>query len=170
MKMRILFLLITAISFWSFSSENDHKFYVSNTVIAENPRTNSVEITIRIFTDDLENALESTFETESPLLLGEENESEEAERFLEEYIRENFKLDFNGHPSQLLYIGKEVEYDLCYVYFEIPITPQFNALKMQNSILLDLFEEQVNITHLRFSGWEQTIYFDSKMPEQVITR
>lgn len=170
MIMRIFTLLTLFLALTSFKAEDDHKFYVSTTIVAENTRTQSVEITIKVFTDDLELALEERNNLDGQINLGEEDENEEAGRMIESYVRDSFTMTFDGRELNWAYIGSETEYDLTYIYFEITPTPRFSALDISNKILLDQYDEQVNITHIQFSGWEQTLYFDKQIPEKVITR
>jgi hypothetical protein len=151
-----------------FFSGDAHKFYVSTTIIHQNTINQTLEITIKLFTDDLENALQQF--TEEPIRLGDEREHPDTEKWLEEYLRDRFKLSFNDRPVVLSYIGKEVEYDLSYVYFELLNIPDFTILNIKNEILFDMFDDQVNIVHLRIDGWEQTLMFDKRRPEISINR
>ena len=151
-----------------FLSGDDHKFYVSTTIIEQNTITNSLEITIKLFTDDLEQALEKS--SESPMCLGDEREYKEADRLIEEYLREKLELSFNDRPVYPNFIGKEVEYDLTFVYFELLSIPEFDVLTLRDEIFFELFEEQVNIIHLKLDGWEQTLMLDKREPMRVINR
>ena len=145
-----------------------HKFYVSTTIIEENNLSNTLEITMKIFTDDLESVLEKN--KGDALFLGDEKENEFADEWIEAYLKKFFQLKFNDRSYEMKFLGKEVEYDLTYLYFEIAPLPMFTSLEIQNKILMDLYPEQVNIVHLRFSGWEQTLMIDSKRPEIVVSR
>ena len=166
--MKQLFSSAFLIAFPSFFSVDEHKFYVSTTIIEQNVQLNSLEITIKLFSDDLEQALQQY--SDEPIRLGDKREHEEAERWVEEYIRERLNLNFNDHPAHLTYIGKEIEYDLSYVYFELTAIPEFNVLTIDNQLFFDLFEEQVNIVHLRLDGWEKTLMLDRRQPELIINR
>lgn len=166
--MKRLFSLAFLMVLPFFFSGDEHKFYVSTTIIHQNTISQSLEITIKLFSDDLENALQQF--TEEPIRLGDEREHSETEEWLQNYLQSCFSLHFNDRPVVLNYIGKEVEYDLTYVYFELLNIPEFNILNIKNEILFDQFEDQVNIVHLRIDGWEQTLMFDKQRPEILINR
>lgn len=148
----------------------DHKFYVSTTIVEENQFTGSLEITLKLFTDDLEFALKGL--ERFPLNIGFENQHPQAEVRVKEYVLANFDLSFNDKDGfyTLHYVGMETENDLTFVYFEISPIPEFQVLKVKNTIFHELFDEQVNIVHLRFSGWTQRLMIDKMRPEQIISR
>lgn len=168
-SLKPLFLVLLTLPVFGLNSDNDlHKFYVSTTIIEENILSNSIEITIKIFSDDLERVLEKS--ATEPIFLGDEKENERAEEWIELYVKKHFNLEFNDRSFEMRYLGKEVEFDLTYLYFEIAPNPGFTSLKIRNSLMMDEFEEQVNIVHLRFSGWEQRLMIDAKRPEIVVSR
>lgn len=150
------------------SAKSDHKFYVSTTIIELNAVTGTLEITVKLFTDDLEQALQ--INSTEPIRLGDEREHPKADEWTKEYVEKHFSVRFNSRDANWSYIGKEVEFDLTYVYFEIAPIPEFNVLDIKNELLFDQFEEQVNIIHLRFPSWRQTIMFDKQRPEITINR
>lgn len=146
-----------------------HKFYVSNTIAQYNPVTKSLEITAKVFTDDLEFALEKAFGEREKIEMGvlsDPNQKDKCHR----YFAQHFAFKANGMPMQFMFVGVETDLDLSYVYIEFPNFQPFNALDIRNDMFLELFEEQVNILHLKMAGWNQTLSFDILRPEQVIMR
>lgn len=137
--MRYLFAFV-AISLLSFTA---HKFYVSNTLLAYNEMKQSFEITMKIFTDDLEIAAEKT--CEKKLRLGDKREFENADQILEEYIRKNFSVIINDSLRSYQWIGKEVELDQIFIYFEIQNVIEVTSIEVSNSLLCEEFEEQINM-------------------------
>ena len=167
MKLLLAFLFTFSL-FPSTSMESEHKFYVSTTIIEENVLSNTLEITVKIFTDDLEDVLEKS--SGEILFLGSEKEHEEADRFIQDYLSQHLRMSFNDRASNPVYLGKEIEFDLSYLYFEISPRPEFSVLILENDLLVDLYPEQVNIVHLRFSGWEQRLMLDAKNPSITVSR
>ena len=83
-----LFLVVLLSSFaW-------HKFYVSVTQIDFVPNKKRVEITSRIFIDDLEKALEKKFKKK--FYLTTSNEIENADVLIQEYLKEKIKQGENS--------------------------------------------------------------------------
>ena len=82
-----LFLVVLLSSFaW-------HKFYVSVTQIDFVPNKKRVEITSRIFIDDLEKALEKKFKKK--FYITSTKEIENSEILIQEYLKEKIKISIN---------------------------------------------------------------------------
>lgn len=158
LKVLAIFLMLPLMSFHA------HKFYVSNTAIEYSAQNQSYGITIKLFTDDLENALGG-----ESIHLGEENEAANASTLLENYINSHFKLKFNDQDQMLIYIGKEVENDLTIVYFEMLQSTDFHTLKVDNTILLELFPEQKNIVAIAVGGKSQTLIMTANHTSELVS-
>ncbi len=130
-----------------FSLSFCHKFYVSICQIDFNSKTNSLEITFKIFTDDLENALEA--QGTGKLYLGSERESQDADRFIFNYFVTNFNLKIENRPAQLKFLGKEVELDVTWCFIEVLDVEKITNITVTNSILIEQFEDQTNIVHVK---------------------
>jgi len=72
-----------------FSSLQAHEYYVSICDIEFNSESNTLEITLKLFTDDLENTLQ---QGKSRLYLGEDGESATADSLLESYLKRVFAI------------------------------------------------------------------------------
>jgi hypothetical protein len=132
-----------------------HKFYVSNTIIEENVQTRSLEVTVKIFTDDLESALYYQEGKKVKLEMGRDIKHNQA---IQTYLLNHFKLSngaFLEYPMR--FVGHETELDLTFIYLEIPNWHLESVLKIENTLLFEVYPEQVNIVHLKMNGWGQTI-------------
>jgi hypothetical protein len=145
-----------------------HKFYVSKTTIELNPRTGSFEIICKIFTDDLEKAIGST--EENPVRLGSDREAQDADKRIEEYLRQHLILKLNNLPVELRYEGKESETDLTYCYLEFFGAPDFATLEVTNTILFEHFAEQQNIVDFAAHSKTRTAVFLQQQPTHVFYR
>ncbi|MDZ4823087.1 MAG: DUF6702 family protein [Flavobacteriales bacterium] len=147
MRWTLLFLL----PFLAFTL---HKYYVSNTVIEHNIRTQSLEIVIKVFADDFEMALGGT--EKNPLRLGDEREVPNANQLIEEYIITNFKVELDDRPTLLHFIGKEIEGEQVVCYAEIYSVVDFKVLTVFNTLLVNKYHGQKNIVDLHAAGWSKT--------------
>lgn len=139
-----------------FTRDTDaHKFYVSNSVIEFNPRSNSYEVTCKIFTDDLELALETS--SGRKVSLSNAQEKYVSEKLIADYVSPRFKVLFDDKPVIMSFVGFESEVDLTYVYYEVSGNADFNVLTVENSLLFELYPEQKNIVDVRKSGWVKTV-------------
>ena len=91
-----------------------HKFYVSVTQIDYVPNKKRIEITHRIFIDDLEKALEKKYKKK--VYLTSTKELPEAETLIKTYLKENIKISINKKPQEIVYLAREVEGDVLIFY------------------------------------------------------
>ena len=148
MKMRFLLLTLFVIA----SPLLAHQFYVTITQIDANAEAKSLEITVKIFTDDIEKTLEK--ETHEKLRLGSKRQNPRAGDLIFNYLRKNLKLQIDGKPAELDFVGFEVELDVTWCYLEVPKVPDPKKITIRNTILLDAFDAQTNIVHFKI-GKEQ---------------
>jgi len=143
-------LLLIVLPLFAFSIM--HKFYVSVTNIQYSEEDNSLQITSRIFIDDLENVLEERYDVQ--LNLATEKESEEANFYIEKYMRSKLVLSADGKDRAFVFLGKKYDNDLiiCYLEIEEIDLPDLKIIEIENDILTDMFEEQQNIVHFRING------------------
>ena len=148
--MKIRALLLTLLIF--ASPLLAHQFYVAITQIDHNPETKSLEITIKIFTDDIEKTLEK--ETHKKLRLGSKRQDPKAGDLIFKYLNQHLTLQVNDKPAKLDFVGFEVELDVTWCYIEVPNVPDPKKITIRNTILLDAFDAQTNIVHFKI-GKEQ---------------
>jgi len=133
-----------------------HEYHVSVTQMQYNPALKSFEVSIRIFTDDFEAGLSA--ENGNRRFTVKNNDQNDP--FVERYIRKNFLFtDGQKKPVNVRYVGKEQEEDATWIYLEIPFQNMLEGCKLQNSILMEVFEDQVNMTNLKFSSEKKTFLF-----------
>ena len=163
---RTSLLTLLCILGFSLSSFDEHDFHYSFTVVRENTMANTIEIEMKVFTDDFERMLESTYKPD--LNLGNENEFEEADDIIDEYLRKHFTLAINDVPLQFSYIGKEVENDITWCYLEYIRPPGVNVIEVKNTVLFELFEDQINEASVSFSGWSKRIHLSKEQSSEKL--
>jgi hypothetical protein len=144
-KIDVIISLILFIGLCSFSY---HKFYVSIYQVDFVPEKKRVEITARIFTDDLNLALEREFKTK--INLGEISETSRDVLFLEKYLTKHLRIYIDGKEKSVLFLSKEIENNVVIVYLKISDVKKINAIKIHNNALLELYEDQQNIIQTNF--------------------
>lgn len=129
-----------------------HKFYVSVTNINYSEEDDALQITSRIFIDDLENVLEERYGV--TLNLATEDEAAIANEYIEKYFRQKFALYLDDEVVNYEFLGKKYDIDVAVCYLELPKVGLNNleTLTIQNEILTDLFDEQKNIVHVKWKG------------------
>lgn len=138
--------------FFLFSFSTAHKFYLSVTNVAYSEKSDTFQITSRIFIDDLEEVLKERYGVEAKLATNDE--AEIADFYIEKYFRSKFTIELNGELAHYTFLGKEYNNDMtiCYLEVEKVNLPNLKSISIQNEILTDLFEEQQNIVHFKWNG------------------
>jgi hypothetical protein len=127
-----------------------HKFYVSITQIDYVEEQESLQITSRIFIDDLEDLFRELYD--KTIVLDVDQESEMVEFYIESYIKEKFNIKINGENVTMNYLGKEYENDIMFCYLEMENIKDINAIEISNKILFDKFDDQKNIIRLKINN------------------
>lgn len=166
MKKNLLRLILPIFLVILLSSFDWHKFYVSVTQIDYVPNKKRVEITSRIFIDDLEKALERKFKKK--FYLTTSNEIENAYVLIQEYLKEKIKISINKKSQKIEYLTKEVEGDVLIFYTKIAISKKINTFEIYNSLLTDTYKEQQNIVHLNINGNKNSFLFTNSETNQKI--
>lgn len=132
-----------------------HKFYVSLAQADYNEKTQTLEVAIRMFADDLELAL--TKSTRRAVYL---DTTPDIANLIRAYLQERFEVrGRDGKIRELKWIGTESSVDSAWVYIEIPLGKDINGAEIRNRILLDLYREQVNTTIVKATGKQHTFIF-----------
>ena len=131
-----------------------HKFYVSSIRVEHNKQEQTVQITLRIFTDDLERAVNDSFK--SDIVIDSEKDTEKIEELLHTYINNTFNVKINNELAALHYLGKEFYADMTYLYIEIEKVKDIGSIEIKDSMLMETFPDQKNIINLFINGVKKT--------------
>lgn len=138
LKLKYLLLFFVASAF-----VNVHKFYVSVTEIKIIESSGTIQISSRLFIDDLELALQNIYADESISLSNAD--SEKVRNMIKTYVITHFKIDVNKEQIDLNYLGREYEDDVVYIYMESVGLDEISSIKISNSILFETYQEQEHI-------------------------
>ena len=143
--------------FVGLSSFNVHKFYVSIYQVDFVPEKKRVELTARIFLDDLNAALEQEFKTK--IHLGEKTETAQDVAFLQKYMDKHLKVAIDGKEKKILFLSKEMENNVLIIYLKISDVKKMSSIKIYNNALLELYADQQNIMQTNFYSNKKNYIF-----------
>ncbi|HMQ06101.1 MAG TPA: hypothetical protein PKC30_02315 [Saprospiraceae bacterium] len=126
-----------------------HNYHVSNCDIKYNQHTQSIQISLHVFIDDIEDALRLT--GADHLFILSEKETQEAHFHLEEYFNRHLHIFIDGQRAVLDFLGKESsgDYMAAWCYFEIYNIVNPKEIEVVNTLLLEVFDDQKNIVTIR---------------------
>lgn len=129
-----------------------HDFHTSLTEMRVNAKEKTVEVTVRVFTDDLENALTKMAANQRVRL----EAADKHDLLIDRYLKQHFMLTTaSGKPRPFRYLGKEFEADATWLYLEFPLTEPLAGAKLQQLVLLDLFDDQTNLVNVFYGNDEK---------------
>lgn len=140
-----------------------HPFHVSVCEIEYRPTLRSLQITHRIFLDDLEQALQKETGKEDLDIL-EETDSLAIHKGIRDYLKENFAVSISGKTLPYQYLGGEIEEDVMWCYVEITGVAPFTEMTVTNRILTEIFDDQENLVHVRNKGTTRSLRLHKDKP------
>ena len=152
---KILFPPVLLLIFLMFSSFAKHKFYVSIFQIEQNIPKKRLEVTCRIFIDDLNKTLSEN--SNQKTAVGEPTESIKDVEILKNYLIENIKIKVNNQDKTLVYKSKEIETNVVVCYFVCENVPKIKSFSIKNTAMLTLNKEQQNIVQLKINNQKNSM-------------
>lgn len=125
-----------------------------------------LQITSRIFMDDLNFVLEKKFKKR--VNIGEPIENEEDVLMMKKYIEDNFSIKINGKKKQINFLSKEIDNNVVVCYFNIKDISNINSIEIQNKVLLDLNSDQQNIIQTNINGKKKSLMFEGEDHSAVL--
>jgi len=129
-----------------------HDFHVSKTEIHYKSETESLQLSVHVFIDDLELALSPYSEFELNLLT--EKEHQEADSLIGIYFNDVFKFSVDNQELLPVYLGKEISDDFqgAWCYLEQENLVSFDQITIRNTLLCEVFDDQKNIVSFKIDN------------------
>lgn len=134
----------------SMSFSSTHPFYVTVTEINHNAAAKTLEISCKIFTDDMEKTLKQNYKTNVDII--QPKDKAFLIKMLTEYLKNRLKISVDGKVANLEYVGYEIDESAAYVYLQIENLPTVKKIDIINSLLYDFIDKQANIMHVVVNG------------------
>jgi len=125
------------------------------TEIIYNEKETTLQISVRIFTDDLEKELSKDCKCKVDLLDAQKHTA--MEPILFKYLQSVLKILPNNKAANFQYIGFEIEEESIWTYLEIKNQNVPKNLTVENKILHKTQAKQNNLVRFKKSGFDKTI-------------
>ena len=136
-----------------------HPFYVSVTEINHNAKTQSVEISCRMFYDDLEHVLEKQYRTKLDIV--HPANKEQLNRFINDYVHKHLIIKADGKVLNPAYVGYEIQEDGAWAYLEVKGVTKVQKIEVYNNLLYTEHVEQINMLHVTVNGERKSTKLDN---------
>jgi hypothetical protein len=113
-----------------------------------------LQITLRIFKDDLSNAISDTYldQKTDDLNLNDELYFKQVDK----YINSKISILIDDKKFEMDYLGLETKNDMYVCYLEIENLPIYSNMVISNKILFEIFDDQQNIIHVKRNDKRQS--------------
>lgn len=147
-----------------------HPFHISVTNIYHAQEENSLQITVKIFADDLEEALNQD-DREATTYVDVLNPTNptKLDSIVQDYLFQHLAFTVNEKPAQPQFLGFEREDLTMWCYLEVPSVENLEKINVLNTLLLNTFEDQANIVHVRANGIVKSMKLAHNQTADTIT-
>ncbi|HEY0046803.1 MAG TPA: DUF6702 family protein [Flavobacterium sp.] len=151
---------------FAMSSFTAHKFYVAIFQMNYASDKKSLEITSRIFVDDLNDAFKERYKRKFEF--EQQNVPTEDLDLLKKYFKDNLIINVNDKPQHLNLISLEMESNVLICYISVKNVPRVKSLRIKNEILADYVTEQQNIIQTNINGTKRNLLLTAENTSGVL--
>lgn len=145
-----------------------HPIHLSITEIELNEKSKALQMTMRIFLDDLELSIQRDLNEEEFDLL-EPGEGRTTDQLVKEYLADRVKVKVDKKVMKLNYLGNEIEGPAMICYIEIENVKKFTTIEVTNKVILETHDDQSNLVNVNYKDKVKSIRLTSDTPTLSIT-
>ena len=148
-----------------------HQIHVSVTQIEFDRAEQVVEIAIRVFADDLENALGRHAKRQVKIDSAKADKDQELGEIATGYVQRNFELKTKlGKPVKLEWVGIEGQQGMFWLYLKGKMQGGLEGAQLRNRIFCEIYDDQVNLVNTKYQGKQIGLMFEQKDGIRIITQ
>lgn len=136
-----------------------HPFYVSVTEIKQNTTNHSIEISCRMFYDDLEKALEKQNHVQLDIV--KPKDKAQINKLINDYVKKHLIIRADGKALNLNFIGYEIQEDGAWSYFEAKGINAVKEVQVHDDLLFEQHAEQINMMHVIVNNQRKSTKVDN---------
>jgi hypothetical protein len=143
-----------------------HDYHASIMDVAYNPKTQNLEVALRVFTDDLESALSKRNKGK----ISYSSQSEKVKQYLADYINASLTFELEkGKPLKQRFIGSEDETEAIWIYIEVPVKKEsISHLYVKNTVFTELYNDQMNVVNINYKGKTSSVLLQKNEVEKKV--
>lgn len=137
-----------------------HSFHLSFCEMKYVPKQKTVQVTMRIFVDDLEETIQSQYPDTFIDILKPEDPIQ-MDSIVSSYVIDKLSVSINNNECQLIPIGTRIDEDTMMIYFEITNIKKIKTVYIKNSTLLERFDNQINVVNFKNDKAKKSLQLNS---------
>ncbi|NJN27879.1 MAG: hypothetical protein HC819_18850 [Cyclobacteriaceae bacterium] len=156
-------MLIVIVRFLAFFAMlGSHPFHVSVCELDHNSKTNTIDISMKLFIDDFQLALQK--QGHQDLFIDDETDQE----LLSAYLKEKFVLSIDGRQLNWVFLGFELIDEEIKCYLQVKDIVTIASITVENNTLTEHIPDQVNLHHFDYKGTTKSFRTSSAKPSETI--
>lgn len=153
-------LLLAMISGWAFA----HPYHFTTAEMQWKPEAARFEVALKVGPEELEEALSAG--RADPLLL---ESTAGVDQQIVTWLEAHFIVtDAKGARLPVRWVGKEVDHEAAWLYFELPAEKAVGPFTLINTAFLDTEREQVNLVRFRHPGGQTGFRFSAASRPEIL--
>lgn len=167
-----IYMLVMSVCCWCIMALGertplpDHALYLSMTEIELTPGANG-RVQIKVFSDDLQNALRNYSETYRAADLHQYFEKNRA--LAEQYFQAHFRLSINEKKVSIQLEDFQIENDAHFITFHFSPPTNIQQISLEADFFMELFPTQTNVVKVSKSGEPYFFKFTKPTRPEVLT-
>jgi hypothetical protein len=145
-----------------------HPIHLSVSEINYSEKDKALQITSRIFLDDLELSIRNQ-RKQPDLDLLEPASGLTANQLISEYLLKHFTVKLDGKIQKLSFLGFEREDPAVICYIEIENVKKFKTIEVKNELIMETHVDQSNLIHVTYKGPVKSLRLTRDKSMDVLT-
>ncbi len=145
-----------------------HPIHLSITEIEHNEKSKALQMTMRIFIDDLETSVRNQIGDEELDLL-EPGKGRTTDDLVKAYLADRLKVKVDKKLTKPNYLGHEIEGPAMICYIEIENIKKFTSIEVTNKVILETHDDQSNLVNVNWKGKVKTLRLTNDEPTGAVT-
>jgi hypothetical protein len=142
--------LLTGAMLISAAGGSVHPIYMSVTEIEHNAKEKTLEISCRIFTNDLETTLRQTNKGFIDLINPKDKAA--TNKLVNDYIQKHLSIVVDGKTVALQFLGYEQQEDAINSFYQVNNIATVKKITITDNILYEYKSEQISLLHVTVDG------------------
>jgi hypothetical protein len=145
-----------------------HPIHLSITEVDHNEKSKALQITSRIFIDDLELSIRSKVNEEELDIL-EPGKGRTTDELVKAYLNDVIKFKVDKKAVKINYLGHEIEGPAMICYVEIENVKKFSTIEVTNKVNLETHDDQSNLVNVNYKGKVKSLRLTNEEPTGSVT-
>jgi hypothetical protein len=145
-----------------------HPMHVSVTEIDFDEKDKELEITSRIFIDDLEKTLQNQLKQPELDLLNPKN-GLTIDQMASQYLGQHIRVSLDGKPQKTEYLGHERDGEALIFYIIVSKVKKWKTIQIFNDVITATFEDQSNLVHVTVHEKVKSLRLTRDTPSDKLT-